>query len=150
MLPPAADRCAGLFRGQGARYVGRMRITCPACIAAYDVPDARIVPGQGVRCARCCADWVPVQAGPAPPDVLDDPRPEPVREPSLSQAPAPAGQVLLPGRPPVVLAGWVLSLVLLGCLAWAAYAWRADVMRQWPPSQRLYAAFGLTGPALPQ
>jgi hypothetical protein len=38
---------------------------------------------------------------------------------------------------------WAASVVLLLLLACAAYTWRSDVIRAWPPSVRMYAAFGL-------
>ncbi|MBY0332042.1 MAG: zinc-ribbon domain-containing protein, partial [Acetobacteraceae bacterium] len=41
-----------------------MRVTCPACTAAYEVPDARIGAGRKLRCGRCGHDW---WAHPAPP-----------------------------------------------------------------------------------
>ncbi|MGI4940314.1 MAG: hypothetical protein ACRYHQ_07080 [Janthinobacterium lividum] len=43
---------------------------------------------------------------------------------------------------PILLA-WIGSLVLLGVLIWAMIAWRSDVMRIWPPSERLYSALRL-------
>ncbi len=42
-----------------------------------------------------------------------------------------------------VLFGWAGSLMLLGLLVWAIIAWRSDLMRTWPPSERLYSALGL-------
>jgi len=39
--------------------------------------------------------------------------------------------------------GWVASIVIWALVVWAAYAYRAEVMAAWPPSQRLYAALGL-------
>jgi hypothetical protein len=36
-----------------------------------------------------------------------------------------------------------ISIAVLIALGWAAYAWRAEVMLAWPPSQRLFAALGL-------
>lgn len=42
-----------------------------------------------------------------------------------------------------VLAGWVASFMLLAALAWAAYAWRAQIMHAWPASERAYALLGL-------
>jgi hypothetical protein len=53
-----------------------------------------------------------------------------------SPQPPPRGRLAL-------AAAWTVSLlVALGLLA-AAYVWRADIMAAWPPSTRLYAAFGL-------
>ncbi len=51
-----------------------MRITCPACNASYEVPDAMIVAGRAVRCARCLREWEPFA-------------PEPTREPATPEAP---------------------------------------------------------------
>ncbi len=65
-----------------------MRITCPACNASYDVPDAMLGVGRSVRCVRCLREWQPQPAPPAhdaaPPafeapafeDDLDLPRPD--------------------------------------------------------------------------
>ena len=41
-----------------------MRITCPTCSAAYDVPDSLMTAGRVVRCARCGGNWTPVAAAP--------------------------------------------------------------------------------------
>ena len=139
-----------------------MRITCPNCAAVYDVPAERLAGGRTVRCARCGSGWVPpadesaLEPPPAPvvPEVAEPEVPEAatlgVAEPEPVSAPAPAATVggrlrrLLAVRLPVpVLLAWVGSLVLLGALAWAMIAWRLDVMRVWPPSERLYSAFGL-------
>lgn len=46
------------------------------------------------------------------------------------------------GRPGVWL-GWLASAVIWGLVIWAGYAYRADIMAAWPPSQRLYVALGL-------
>lgn len=143
-----------------------MRITCPACSAAYDVPDARLAPGRNVRCARCGTDWSPVtEPPPAAPQARDSvppspPVPLPEPAPPMQAAPAAAPRVdLTPSAPPLfprsplpaldlksrqaVAAGWAASLLLLAVLAWSAIAWRANVVRAWPPSERLYVAVGL-------
>ena len=75
----------------------------------------------------------------------------PAPEPASQPAPAAAAdglrgrllavRPLVPGMP--VLVAWVGSLVLLGVLVWAMIAWRSDMMRVWPPSERLYSALGL-------
>ena len=38
---------------------------------------------------------------------------------------------------------WAASLVLLVLAAGAAYAWRGQIVAEWPPSARAYALFGL-------
>jgi hypothetical protein len=40
-------------------------------------------------------------------------------------------------------AAWAVSLVVLLGLGWGVGYWRADLMRLWPPSTRLYDFIGL-------
>ena len=47
-----------------------MRIECPGCEAAYEVPEAQIRPGRSVRCARCALQWQP--AGESVPMALSE------------------------------------------------------------------------------
>jgi hypothetical protein len=44
------------------------------------------------------------------------------------------------------LAAWAASLLLLVALVAVAVQFRAEIMRAWPPSQRLYGIFGATLP----
>ncbi len=61
-----------------------MRIDCPTCSAAYDVPPERVPPGRTVKCARCGESWTPVaDTVPAAADTTPDLRPVPA-SPSLS------------------------------------------------------------------
>jgi predicted Zn finger-like uncharacterized protein len=140
-----------------------MRITCPNCAAVYDVPAERLAGGRTVRCARCGSGWVPpvgesaLEPQPVPaatPEVAKRELPEAaipsLPEPESASPPAPAAPAdgrlrrLLAVRFPVpVLLAWVGSLVLLGMMVGAMIAWRLDVMRAWPPSERLYSALGL-------
>ena len=55
-----------------------MRISCPECNAAYDVPATQLAPGRPARCARCGAVWAPVareDARPPIPAILTPPPP---------------------------------------------------------------------------
>jgi predicted Zn finger-like uncharacterized protein len=132
-----------------------MQITCPSCEAVYEVPGEKIA-GRQVRCVKCGAQWTPVPPLPEAPAALPDPVPEP--EPSLEPEPEP----LLPPPPAVIPAplepmvppqprrnntalvlAWIASLMLLAAIIAGAYAGRQDVMRTWPPSERLYGALGL-------
>jgi len=140
----------------------RMRIVCPACSAAYEVPDEQLHEGRIVRCARCGTDWAPAvavpEAEPEPP-----PEPEPAVPPSGALGPAramalsedelsaplpvvaPARVAAVPPQPRLPLLGlaWAFSaLVLLGGAA-EAYLARDAIMRAWPPITRAYAALGL-------
>lgn len=141
-----------------------MRIVCPSCAAAYEVPDARVIPGQPVRCARCGTNWTPL-AETKPTPTPFGPLLSPIDAGSLQAAkpiavqPAPAETRMFSSsgpyaqtfeRPglsltsgPAVLAGWVVSVAIVIGLCWAAIAWRGDVMRAWPPSERLYSVLGL-------
>jgi hypothetical protein len=40
--------------------------------------------------------------------------------------------------------GWLLSVVLLAGLGFAAWQWRQPIMAVWPPSERVYRLFGVT------
>jgi hypothetical protein len=42
-----------------------------------------------------------------------------------------------------VLLAWLLSLAVLGGVVGAAYVERGEVMRRWPPAQRVYELVGL-------
>lgn len=146
-----------------------MRIVCPSCSAAYDVPDSLVTAARIVRCARCGGEWTPVQAGaaepePAPPP-MGDPQPPVPGEPAVTAAlrvPAADNSPATEAPPPRLSAmdrlalhaawppsrlqlrmAWAASLALLAFLGWAAYAWRAQIVEAWPPSARMYAAFGM-------
>ena len=131
-----------------------MRLVCPSCRAAYDVPDHRLRTGtQRLRCTRCAHEW-----------TMDRPAPPPPAEPAPA-APAAATRLRaaapplvatprtapIAGFPPLrdpagfdrrALAAWAATVVLLAGLGLAAARYRAEIMQAWPPSQRLYALFG--------
>jgi predicted Zn finger-like uncharacterized protein len=129
-----------------------MRIVCPSCSAAYEVPDSLVTPGRVVRCARCSEKWMPVDA---PVDVAEPPpapEPEPVaEEPVVATVALPRQSAMErlaahPAKPKPMLGlrlAWAASLVALAVAAWAAYAWRSPIMAAWPPSTRAYSVFGL-------
>jgi predicted Zn finger-like uncharacterized protein len=145
-----------------------MRIRCPDCDAAFDVPDDKMRPGRNVRCARCHTVWLPLPESVAPAEAeaepdFDAPPAGAERMPELHvpdlNGPAfhaeeswPAYEPLVAPRPELretdrsrvaVLLAWVLSLAVLGGVVGAAYAERSAVMRLWPPSQRVYQLVGL-------
>jgi len=132
-----------------------MRITCPSCHAAYEVPASLLGPGgRKVRCARCAFEWLPdaMAAVPAPPEApAPRLRPEPhLERPLRAEAPPPERQpppsLRARARPTPMLAGAaaiVISVMVLAALGWAAFAWRAEVMHVFPASERLFAAVGL-------
>ncbi|PWC28983.1 zinc-ribbon domain-containing protein [Teichococcus aestuarii] len=105
-----------------------MRLECPACAAAYDVPDALLAPGRAVRCVRCTQSWVPLPARlEAPPPLLALP-------PLRPSGPPPAA----PGVAGAVFA-WILSLLAVAAGVAALWHWRADIAAAWPPAARLLA-----------
>ncbi len=212
-----------------------MRIICPTCDAAYELPPDRVRPGRSVRCARCSAQWTPVPAvaamagalsaapplvdtppppmpelpPPAPEAILEppepvraepsqpepshpepshpeplpeepppapreppqlrivpsEPPPEPVFKPLVAPEHAPQraappviaaepGPPLLAaiaaeppppprGRLPALALAWVATLVTVALLLAATYAFRPQIVRAWPPSERAYDAVGL-------
>ena len=134
-----------------------MRIVCPSCTAAYDVPESKLVAGRAVKCAQCGAGWAPVVAvlrttPPPRPAYVPELLPDPVDPEAATQEPAAPAPIPVADAPPatlptggIVWAGWVASIALLALLAVAAYAWRAEVMRAWPESERAYALLGLAG-----
>lgn len=65
-----------------------MRIVCPGCEAAYEVPEAMLSPGRTVRCARCGRDWLPLpEQGQAAAVVEEDiPAAPPVEPPARELA----------------------------------------------------------------
>ena len=67
-----------------------MRIVCPSCSAAFEVPKTRLAPGQAVRCARCGADWTPLAA----------PEPAKVAQSGVAQSTVAQSEVAQSEQPP--------------------------------------------------
>ncbi len=140
-----------------------MRVSCPACDAAYEIPDDVMAAGRRLRCARCANEWVPVAAedpadlAPPPPVVAAKVEPttedlEPAQPSARPPPPLVASPPLIQDRAEPepesrsaarVLAAWTLSVAILVGIAVAAYVFRETVQSAWPPSQLLYAALGL-------
>jgi predicted Zn finger-like uncharacterized protein len=148
-----------------------MRIACPSCSTAYEVPDALLAAGPRLlRCTRCGTQFTaqgsappppeapppesppfrpppPKSAAPPPPEAAPpeasppEPAPEPPVEP-LREATAPAEPPARPSTGPLA-AAWLGSFALLGALLFATLHWRAEIAAAWPPAARLFAALGL-------
>lgn len=137
-----------------------MRIVCPSCAAAYDVAD-NVLPVSGrVRCARCATEWqvdppiakaMPILPQPESETEPAHAAPTQMRaapEPRVDVQPLPPRKWPMPQSPPdwrenrAVGAAWVISLLALVALAVAAYVFQTDILRAWPPSERLYQLFG--------
>jgi predicted Zn finger-like uncharacterized protein len=133
-----------------------MRIVCPICSATYEVRDTLLVPGRTVRCARCGEQWAAVPAsGAAPREASDEqrgsgtPLERSAGTPPLTAMDRLASQpAALPNANVRLRAAWAASIAVLLLCGLGAIAWRADLMRAWPPSTRLYDAIGLA-PAAP-
>ena len=139
-----------------------MRIVCPTCAATYDVPDSLLTGTRAVRCARCHGQWTPeppehdeplrwpdeTPAEP-PPAEPTEAAPEPAEpvpprpRPSLSAMDRLAAQPTISTSSARLRVAWAASLVLVLLLCAGAYAGRAQILHAWPPSARMYAAFGL-------
>ncbi len=135
-----------------------MQITCPACAATYEVPEALLVPGRRARCARCGHEWEPSANAPPPAPEIPEAAPAPDSFPLIPETPlvaTSARMIATPGIPPrrrpgvAIWLGWAASLAIVVYAGYAAAHHRGAVMRSWPPSIRLYDALGLTAPAAP-
>jgi predicted Zn finger-like uncharacterized protein len=62
----------------------QMRIVCPSCQSAYDVPPAVVAARRTLRCARCSADFVAEAEVGAEAEVV---APQPARPPAAPPAP---------------------------------------------------------------
>jgi predicted Zn finger-like uncharacterized protein len=133
-----------------------MRIVCPSCSAAYDVPDPQVTAGRVVRCARCAGEWTPVQAPASPPPEVeatpppvDEPAPPRAREAPLAPAPRRsamdrlAAHPVRPQRSTLLRIAWAASVAVLVLALGAAFAWRGQIVAAWPPSAHAYAALGM-------
>lgn len=84
-----------------------MRIVCPSCEAAYDVPGTLVARRRTLRCARCGREWTteppPEQAPPADTAPAEVPAPEagvpePVLETPLPEVVTPPPEPPQPSR----------------------------------------------------
>ena len=145
-----------------------MRIACPACAAAYEVPDRLLAgPARTLRCSRCGTEFAlpraearepvaPPPAEAAPPEPSPPP-PAVAPEPPIPAAPPPAAAPRPEPRPeprafaqpvpepasPALLRAWVATIAVVLAVIVALLVFRAEVMAAWPASRRLFAALGL-------
>jgi predicted Zn finger-like uncharacterized protein len=144
-----------------------MRLSCPSCGAAYELPETLFLTGpRKVRCVKCAHSWMageraaadpaaspasPPAGAPDAPEVAADGlarRPLPLRRrapPVEAPTPIPDLSLAAPDQGRAgrgVAVAWIASLLLLGAGCWAGWEYRADVMAAWPASARLYGALG--------
>jgi predicted Zn finger-like uncharacterized protein len=62
---------------------------------------------------------------------------------TAEKRPRPISETSRRGQGAGVALAWVLSVAVLCVCIGAAFVWRADIMRLWPPSERIYLALGL-------
>jgi predicted Zn finger-like uncharacterized protein len=128
-----------------------MRIACPSCAAEYEVPSASLRPHLKVRCARCNAEWIPVQDA-----VAVEPEQTPAANGENQPVP-PVGQTAMdrlaaapPPSPSAMLrAAWLVTVLLLAGSAASALIWRNHVTRMWPASAWLLGMVDRIAPAQP-
>lgn len=138
-----------------------MRIQCPACGAAYEVPEHLLTrpdgtPARPVRCLRCAHQWQPAAPAAEAPSPAAPPEAR-VSEPAVPLPAIPARHMapaqLQPGPAPArmtqesdtvaPLLAWAVSLALVAG-AVLALLWNRDaVVAAWPPAAHLFSALGL-------
>ncbi|WP_165943556.1 zinc-ribbon domain-containing protein [Roseicella aquatilis] len=142
-----------------------MRIICPTCGAAYEVPDHLAVPGRSLRCRKCGHAWrlppgeeAPAESeGPAappeapraasPPLAAAVPLPPiaAMRGAPAMEAPPPQAPAMEGSEWPLRLA-WAASILAVLGLVLALWVFRVEIVAAWPPAARLYLIFGRTPP----
>ncbi len=80
---------------------------------------------------------------PPPPPVLHVPVAPLAAEPRLARTPSFPPYDAPPPRRRGALAAWAVSILVLAGLGFAAVHFQAEIMQGWPPSQRVYAVFGV-------
>jgi len=136
-----------------------MRIDCPSCGAAYEVPDTALAAGPRLlRCTACGHEFEvrppalePPQPGAAKPGAPPPPEPkappEPRRPPPASSprpgSPLPAERPAPPAPDRVALLGWVATLAALGAGGWLAVTEHVAIAEAWPPARHIFQLLGL-------
>ncbi len=140
-----------------------MRIVCPSCGAAYEVPEAKLAPGvRRLRCAACGAEWELAPPAPAPapelapeavvPPAAEEPPPAPSVAPLVvppEERTATKTAAEAPARPrggAGVVVAWLASLALVAAAVLALLRYEAELTALWPPLARLYVWLGLAKP----
>jgi predicted Zn finger-like uncharacterized protein len=142
-----------------------MILTCPHCATRYQVDGAKFpAAGRNVRCAKCGHVWH--QLGPAEepdPDAeieVQEPPPaaKPITEspatlraatfaPSAAAMTQPVQKVDAAPKPwlgrAAVAGGWLLLVVLILVIGWAAIAMRDSIATWLPQTSSIYNAAGL-------
>lgn len=133
----------------------RMRIACPTCSTAYDVPERLLADSaRRLRCSRCGAEFeLPAAPAPAaasaPPAVAPEPAPPPPPMPPPDPLPMIEAwerlsiEVEEAAASRALVRAWVASIAIVVGGAVALVLMRERVMEAWPPAARLFSAIGL-------
>ena len=133
---PRAVRCARC----GTEWTPEPGATAPAPVAAAppEIVPPEIVPPEATQ--------PPEPPAPTMPPLRPEPRLTSYRprtgQHEDDESLPPRDDELRLSRHSAMIA-WIVSVVLLAVIGWAAVAWRTEVMAAWPPSERLYVALGL-------
>jgi predicted Zn finger-like uncharacterized protein len=145
----------------------RMRVECPNCSAAYEVPERLLgTKARALRCARCDTVFeasapIPEEerpppppppeperaAPPPPPEPLPEPEPDPQPEEEARFDEAPPAPLVpppmreRPAKAPIL--AWGASLLAVGGGVYALFAYRDAVAEAWPPAARLFLWLGM-------
>jgi predicted benzoate:H+ symporter BenE len=119
-----------------------MRIVCPSCEVAYEVPQPVLERRLLLRCARCAHEFRPDWHDPAPVFADDSGAVDDAVAEAGGDAPAAAAAGVSREERVQVLAAWGASLVVIIIGIWLGIAFRQPVMNAWPPSARVYSALG--------
>jgi predicted Zn finger-like uncharacterized protein len=144
--------CAAVYSVPDEKLAGRA-VKCARCSTTW-TPDPPPIQAM----AAPVVEPLPQRRAPAmlpAPEPKPEPKPEPPPPPPVTAGPAGRAEPEWPfitsiqqptrpdPRPKGLMVAWVASIALLGAVVVGAYARRDAVMEAWPPSQRVYAAFGL-------
>lgn len=152
----ACPSCAAEYDvPDAALAVGPRMLRCARCShqfqAALPVPEsppATDFPGTGPRGPETAAQDQAEAVADSFADSGAPDRPPPARGPTQSMPIDPPLPRLrdAPTTPPdrLALAGWLLTVAVLGVGVYAGFAFRAEIMDAWPASARLYDALGLS------
>jgi len=147
-------RTAGPHEGWTPRpvapYLDAMLVQCPACSAAYEVPDHLLKGGPRLlQCAKCRHSFqapalpqAPLAEPPPPaPEAIAPLAEPPAPKPPAAAKPAEAPPATPPDRP--ALLGWAATAGVLVLAAGLLSTYRAEVIQAWPPAARLFQWLGM-------
>jgi predicted Zn finger-like uncharacterized protein len=150
--------CAAVFDVPKVRLVPGQAVRCARCSTdwtplalpgpASDIPAAEPLEPPGIAAQPPKPESAGAHAAATP--LVDQPASGPSVQSHATQGRLPSIQSVLDrlnlttATEAALIAAWAVSIALVVGMAWAAVAWRGEIMHAWPPSERIYAALGLT------